>query len=475
MYCLNEKNNFELMKVKEEGTGDKVHYKMNNGMDYDDFTTLCNLLGDSCRPGHESYRRYYEQLRCMNHVMAINVNEFAEVVDELSEYKIKDQVDLQVAYGNILKEFGLTAEAYDEIPLTGYPVVGTMKTEYGYYLVRTSGNAELIQVNKGKDLYKALESAGGRKVTRIECVGDADVPEDLKIPEGITYLNGLWEQEDLKSVELPDTLKEIGSCAFEGCTKLQQIQLPGSIEKIGSYAFYECTKLQQIKLPNSVKKIGEDAFDIMEGLPPVIIAREGSYAQKYAVKNDLEWSDQKLGKTELVERKLTGEALTAYQDYVDEWDGDTEILGMALAYINDDNIPECIIWTYIDSTYLGNNNILLSYTADGMIEEDLGFSQLAYEGIRYSPKAGKISNEYWVNGYGESYTVYSFDRKLVPYAEINNFMAAVVPEYTVNGENYGSYEAIEEYMSSLGLEESFTEDDVCYDVREAYDNLKKVD
>ena len=74
-------------------------------------------------------------------------------------------MDLQVAYGNILKEFGLTAEAYDEIPLTGYPVVGTMKTEYGYYLVRTSGNAELIQVNKGKDLYKALESAGGRKVT----------------------------------------------------------------------------------------------------------------------------------------------------------------------------------------------------------------------------------------------------------------------------------------------------------------------
>ena len=47
MYCLNEKNNFELMKVKEEGTGDKVRYKMNNGMDYDDFTTLCNILGDS--------------------------------------------------------------------------------------------------------------------------------------------------------------------------------------------------------------------------------------------------------------------------------------------------------------------------------------------------------------------------------------------------------------------------------------------
>lgn len=96
-----------------------------------------------------------------------------------------------------------------------------------------------------------------------------------------------------------------------------------------------------------MKKIGEDAFDIMEGLPPVIIAREGSYAQKYAVKNDLEWSDQKLGKAELVERKLTGEALAAYQDYVDEWDGDTEILGLALAYVDDDNIPECIIWAYV--------------------------------------------------------------------------------------------------------------------------------
>jgi len=69
--------------------------------------------------------------------------------------------------------------------------------------------------------------------------------------------------------------------------------------------------------------------------------------------------------------------LAAYQDYVDEWDGDTEILGLALAYVDDDNIPECIIWAYVDSSYHGNNNILLSYTADGMIEEDLGFSQLA--------------------------------------------------------------------------------------------------
>ena len=77
---------------------------------------------------------------------------------------------------------------------------------------------------------------------------------------------------------------------------------------------------------------------------------------------------------------------------------------------------------YADSSY-SSNNTLLSYTADGMIEEDLGFSKYGYEGIIYNPKSGKICKRYWVNGCGENYTVYSFDHELKTIAEVNDFMA----------------------------------------------------
>ena len=480
-YCLNDNNRFEMIKINKEEAGDEGERKMASGMKYSDFITL--IAGDplfyddygfsSCY--WEKYERYKKQLLFMNDVRSTEINEFVDVVDELSEYKIKNQVDLQVAYGNILKEFGLcNVVAYDDSLLTGYPIVGTMKTEYGYYLIRTSGNAELIKVSEKNDLYDALKSADGRKVTRIECIESIDVPENLKIPEGITHVGGFKNQEKLKSVELPNTLKEIGSDAFYDCINLQNVQIPSSIEKIGKYAFCNCTGLQQIELPDSIRKIGEDAFEITDGLSPVIIASEGSYAQQYAVENNLDWSEKKLSKAELEERELIGEALESYQNYVDNWDNETELLGMALAYINADNIPECILWARIDSVYYSDNNILLSYTADGMIEEGLGFSQFGYEGIKYSSKAGKICREYWVNGVGENYTIYSFDKELVTFAEINDFMAAAEPEYTVNGENYGSHEAIEEYMSSLGLVNSFSEEDVCDNVREAYNKLKKV-
>ena len=237
---------------------------MDSGLDFSDFLTLCNIIGDpfnfddedGSHYWHEKYNRYKAQSLFLNHVWGTDVSEFAEVVDELSGYKIKNQVDLQVAYGNILKEFGLfNAEMYNDSLLTGYPVVGTMKTEYGYYLVRTSGNAELIKVNDKNGLYKALKSADGRKVLRIECVEGADVPENLKIPEGVTYIGGFQNQEKLKSVELPDTVKEIGKRAFYGCINLQNVQLTDSVEKIGSYAFDGCTGLQQIELPDSIKEI----------------------------------------------------------------------------------------------------------------------------------------------------------------------------------------------------------------------------
>ncbi len=56
----------------------------------------------------------------------------------------------------------------------------------------------------------------------------------------------------LVSVELPDSLKTIGSWAFQGCA-LTSIDLPDSLESVGSWAFEDCVRLESVTLPDNAQ------------------------------------------------------------------------------------------------------------------------------------------------------------------------------------------------------------------------------
>ena len=64
----------------------------------------------------------------------------------------------------------------------------------------------------------------------------------------------------LKSINIPNTVKEIYSNAFMNCKNLTFLDIPNSIDFIGSGAFYGCSNLESIKLSESIKRINEDAF-----------------------------------------------------------------------------------------------------------------------------------------------------------------------------------------------------------------------
>lgn len=62
------------------------------------------------------------------------------------------------------------------------------------------------------------------------------------------------------SVSIPNSVKEIGSYAFNGCNALISVSIPDSVTEIGSGTFYECSALTSLTIPNSVKEIGNEAF-----------------------------------------------------------------------------------------------------------------------------------------------------------------------------------------------------------------------
>ena len=64
---------------------------------------------------------------------------------------------------------------------------------------------------------------------------------------------------NLKYIEIPENVTEIGAGAFGGCKKLN-IEIPDNITKIGSGAFVRCNAIESIIIPKSVKTIDECAF-----------------------------------------------------------------------------------------------------------------------------------------------------------------------------------------------------------------------
>ena len=97
------------------------------------------------------------------------------------------------------------------------------------------------------------------------CLGykgkSSDITGDLVIKEGTTKISdSAFAYCKITSVDIPDSVTELGEWAFYQCTNLKSAKLSNSITTIPKYAFGHCSALTSIEIPNSVTAIGGDAF-----------------------------------------------------------------------------------------------------------------------------------------------------------------------------------------------------------------------
>lgn len=84
--------------------------------------------------------------------------------------------------------------------------------------------------------------------------------------------NNMFENcTQLKSITLPDSVKDIMSGAFAGCISLESAVLGTGVEVISDIAFMGCSSLKSIIIPDSVYYIGSQAFDGCSGLQSMTI------------------------------------------------------------------------------------------------------------------------------------------------------------------------------------------------------------
>lgn len=65
---------------------------------------------------------------------------------------------------------------------------------------------------------------------------------------------------------IPDSVINIGTYAFQACSKITSLTIGSGVKNIAQYAFNGCTGLTQLDFPNSLEIIGESAFKGCTGL-----------------------------------------------------------------------------------------------------------------------------------------------------------------------------------------------------------------
>lgn len=131
-------------------------------------------------------------------------------------------------------------------------------------------NSELTEVPIAQNMQyfkkegKLLLTKDGKRLLLCE----RDAKDTIIIPAGVEVIEALAFDfcKQIKYIQFPNSLKEIGDKAFRVCSNLEECILPEGLEKIGTEAFAECKKLKKVVIPNSANHIGSNIFTLCVSL-----------------------------------------------------------------------------------------------------------------------------------------------------------------------------------------------------------------
>ena len=137
---------------------------------------------------------------------------------------------------------------------------------------------KLVLPNNLKSLgYEVISESGISKITIPNTLKTADMPFSSSINE--------WDDRPVLHITLESGITVIPDSAFYD-SRIESIELPESVTEIGDEAFDFCYDLTAIYIPKTVNKIGERNFTYSD---LTIYGVSGSYAEKYAKENSIKF------------------------------------------------------------------------------------------------------------------------------------------------------------------------------------------
>ncbi|WP_303838042.1 leucine-rich repeat protein [Ruminococcus flavefaciens] len=104
--------------------------------------------------------------------------------------------------------------------------------------------------------------------------GDIVIPAEIEGLPVTDIFDGAFYSEEITSIVLPDSVREISEHMCAGCPNLRSIKLPANITSIPEHAFSDCRSLEKINIPSGVTEIGRFAFYGCKSLKEVKLPEE---------------------------------------------------------------------------------------------------------------------------------------------------------------------------------------------------------
>lgn len=104
------------------------------------------------------------------------------------------------------------------------------------------------------------------------------------IPEGTEFIPdyAFKDYKNLEEIIIPDSVIQIGRCAFEGCNKLKKITLSKNLRILENYSFCNCQSLEEITIPKSLQYFSKGLFKNCKSLKKVNIESQINYIDDFA-------------------------------------------------------------------------------------------------------------------------------------------------------------------------------------------------
>lgn len=86
--------------------------------------------------------------------------------------------------------------------------------------------------------------------------GNVEIPDEI---DGVAVIgirhSSFHSCTSITSIELPETMKEIGENSFSDCSSLKEFIIPKGIKVVETGVFYRCHSLERIEIPMGVMDI----------------------------------------------------------------------------------------------------------------------------------------------------------------------------------------------------------------------------
>ena len=128
------------------------------------------------------------------------------------------------------------------------------------FLCLSIANAQTFSIGDFKYTVLSGNDVNVAKADEAVLQGELTIPETVNY-EGKDYTVTTiaaygFQETDITSLNLPNSISKIGKYAFYNCQELKNADIPESLTKIENWIFIECSNLERLTISKNVKEVG---------------------------------------------------------------------------------------------------------------------------------------------------------------------------------------------------------------------------